>query len=43
MTSAPEDRAEIVRACFKSYVDKDRATIESLIGADFEAASIAAQ
>ena len=35
MTSAHEDRAEIVRACFKSYVDKDRATIEKLIGADF--------
>ena len=28
MTNAQEDRAEIVRACFKSYVDKDRATIE---------------
>jgi ketosteroid isomerase-like protein len=30
-----EDNAEIVRACFKSYVDKDRAKLESLIGEDF--------
>ena len=35
MTSGQEDKAEIVRACFKSYVDKDRTAIEKLIGADF--------
>jgi ketosteroid isomerase-like protein len=35
MTSAHDDSAGIGRACFKSYVDKDRAMIESLIGADF--------
>jgi ketosteroid isomerase-like protein len=35
MTSAQDDNAGIVRACFKSYVDKDRAMIESLIGSDF--------
>ena len=35
MSTTLDDRAEIVRACFKSYVDKDRAMIESLIAADF--------
>ncbi len=30
-----DDKAVIVRACFKSYVDKDRAMIKSLISADF--------
>jgi ketosteroid isomerase-like protein len=35
MTSAPDDSADIVRACFKAYVDKDRAMIERLIGEDF--------
>ena len=30
-----EDKAEIVQACFKSYVEKDRATIERLISDDF--------
>ena len=35
MTNTQNDKAEIVRACFKSYVDKDRAMIESLIGDDF--------
>jgi ketosteroid isomerase-like protein len=29
------DKAEIVRACFKAYTDKDRALIESLIDDDF--------
>jgi ketosteroid isomerase-like protein len=35
MTSPQEDSADIVRACFEAYVDKDRATIELLIAADF--------
>jgi ketosteroid isomerase-like protein len=35
MTSAQEDTAAIVRACFKAYVDKDRAAIELLIAEDF--------
>ena len=35
MTSAHEDEGGIVRACFKSYVDKDRAAIERLISDDF--------
>jgi ketosteroid isomerase-like protein len=35
MTNAQDNSADIVRACFKAYVDKDRATIESLIAADF--------
>jgi ketosteroid isomerase-like protein len=32
MSTTLEHKAEIVRACFKAYVDKDRAMIESLIG-----------
>lgn len=35
MSMTLDDKAEIVRACFKSYVDKDRAMIESLVGDDF--------
>ncbi len=35
MSNAQDDIAETVRACFQSYVDKDRAAIESLIGDDF--------
>jgi ketosteroid isomerase-like protein len=35
MTTKYDDSADIVRACFKSYVDKDCAMIESLIGDDF--------
>ena len=35
MATPLDDKAEIVRACFKSYIDKDRAMIESLIGDDF--------
>jgi ketosteroid isomerase-like protein len=35
MTTNPHDNADVVRACFKPYVDKDRAMIESLIGEDF--------
>ena len=35
MATRLDDRAEIVRACFMAYVDKDRAMIESLIGEDF--------
>ena len=35
MATPLDDKAGIVRACFKSYVDKDRAMIESLIGEDF--------
>lgn len=35
MTPTLDDKAGIVRACFKSYVDKDRATIEKLISDDF--------
>lgn len=35
MSTPLDDRAQIVRACFNSYVDKDRAMIESLIGEDF--------
>ena len=33
--NAEEDIAAVVRACFQSYADKDRATIESLIAEDF--------
>jgi ketosteroid isomerase-like protein len=35
MANVQDDKAEIVRACFNSYVDKDRATIEKLISDDF--------
>jgi ketosteroid isomerase-like protein len=35
MTTKHDDNADVVRACFKSYVDKDRAMIESLIGEEF--------
>ena len=34
MTSAQQDTAAIVRACFKAYVDKDCAAIELLIAED---------
>ena len=39
MAATLDDKAEIVRACFKSYVDKDRTKIESLIGEDFHFSS----
>ena len=35
MTNTQGDNAKIVRACFKSYPDKDRETIESLIGEEW--------
>ena len=35
MPNTQDDIARIIRACFKSYPDKDRATIESLNGDDF--------
>ncbi len=35
MGTRRDANAEIVRACFKAYVDKDRTMIESLIGEDF--------
>ena len=35
MPNTQDDIAKIIRACFKSYPDKDRAVIESLIGHDF--------
>lgn len=35
MTDAQDDIVKVVRACFKSYPDKSRATIESLIAEDF--------
>ena len=35
MATPQEEISKIVRACFKSYVDKDRTKIEALIGDDF--------
>jgi ketosteroid isomerase-like protein len=35
MATPNDDIERIVRACFKCYVDKDRATLEALIGEDF--------
>lgn len=40
MPNTQDDIAKIIRACFKSYPDKDRATIESLIGDDFHFTSL---
>jgi ketosteroid isomerase-like protein len=31
----PRTTEDIVRACYQAYVDRDRAAIEQLIGADF--------
>ncbi|MGE7469889.1 nuclear transport factor 2 family protein [Bosea sp. NPDC003192] len=35
----PDDASDIARACYQAYVDKDRATIEALLDADFHFSS----